>query len=137
MIFTTFGAPTVPGLLPAAHSRESQTYIGSHKYIFCLLCFFAMVVSLFLREDFLEVCGIIGSLVTIASSILLPIAFFHRLYRLSEITYARVFLHIFLIALAICAMFIGLVSSICGISHSHSSLCSYTTPSNAELSNNL
>lgn len=134
MIITTFGTHSIPYLLPSSNSRDSSTYFGSHKYLFILLCFCAMIVSLFLREDFLEVCGIIGSLVTIASSILLPIAFYHCLYPPSQITYARAILHIFLIALALCAMFIGLVSSICGISHSQSSLCSYTTPSNVRLS---
>jgi hypothetical protein len=128
MIVTTFGQTTHSSLDPAT---STQTITAFQKYVFVTLCLCALIVSLFLRADFLEVCGIIGSLATIASSILLPIAFYHRLYPLSSTPYPTLALHLLLIVLAFCAMFVGLASSICGISHSSSALCALTVPSNA------
>jgi hypothetical protein len=125
MIMTTFGSFNPAPVEPHMPSGPSP-----QKYVFLALCVSAMIVALFLREDFLEVCGLIGSFATIASSIFLPIAFYHRLHPLAETSSATIALHLLLTVLALCAMFVGLASSVCGITHSASALCELTAPSN-------
>lgn len=123
-------------------SITSQSYLPLHsdrievgqkmqRNIFFILCISAMCVSIFLRDDFLEVCGIIGSVATIASSIFLPIAFYHCLYPLTSTPFYIIIGHSLLIILAISAMFVGFTASVCGITHSSSILCSLTVPSNS------
>jgi hypothetical protein len=126
MIMTTFGS-SVPS--PDSSSVPSPSG-GVQKYVFLFLCVSALIVALFLREDFLEVCGLIGSFATIASSIFLPIAFYHSFHPLTQTPAATIALHLLLTTLAFCAMFVGLASSICGITHSDSALCELTSPSN-------
>lgn len=122
-------------------SVNSQSYIPLNsdrieagkkmqRNIIIVLCIGALFVSLFLRDDFLEVCGLIGSVATIASSIFLPIAFYHCLYPLSTTPLYIIIGHSLLVILAILTMFVGVTSSLCGITHSTSILCSLTVPSN-------
>lgn len=113
----------------ALPSHEEQGKAVSNKIILTV-SISALLIALFLREYFLQVCGIVGAFATITSSIFLPIIFYHKLYgRIHPISYPRSVLHVFIVCLAFVAMFFGVTSSVCAIVDSDNALCDLTVPS--------
>ncbi len=85
----------------------------------------ATAIAMVLRNNLGAVITLIGSICTITNSIFLPIAFFHFLHPMNLVSPFRYAAHIIITILAVIIVFIGMASSLCGISAQTLSVCSY------------
>jgi hypothetical protein len=119
---------TISDMYTTAHGRPHQ----HRNIVIGLIVGAALFVSLGLRGDFLQVCGIVGAFATITSSIFLPVAFYHQLYKHAEISRITYVVHGIILCIATTAMLVGVTSSVCGILESESTLCQYANPASAK-----
>jgi hypothetical protein len=89
--------------------------------------FLVFLFALLLRNYFANICSIIGSLVTMVNSLLLPLAFFHKLSNKKSST-ARVVLHTCIALLALSTAFVGAGGNFCVIFHSTAGVCQFISP---------
>lgn len=99
------------------HSALNQRHSPASEVVAStVVLFLATVLSLFLRDAFAFVCGLVGSLTTMTNSVVLPIFFFHKVCgRTRPIPLAVTVLHGFILAFAALAAISGTGASLCGI----------------------
>lgn len=120
---------TISDMYTTANGRPHQ----HGNIVIVLIVGAALLAALGLRGDFLQVCGIVGAFATISSSIFLPVAFYHQLYKHAEISRITYVVHTVLVCIATLAMLVGVTSSVCGIiGGSDSTVCHYTNPSSSK-----
>lgn len=93
--------------------------------IICILIF-AIISALFLRSKFTSVCSVIGSILTISNSLLLPLAFYHKTIKNKKSIFTFIW-HFFIFTLAVFIIFIGARGNICVIYDNNPSFCKYNT----------
>ena len=82
----------------------------------------ALVFAVGLQQHFDFLCGLIGSVVTMVNSIILPIAFFHALQPDSTSAW-KILVHTILLVLAAVIVAIGLSMSVCSFAGLDNQYC--------------
>lgn len=105
--------------------EKSSCAHTNEKFLSFGIIALATAIAMVLRNNLGAVITLIGSICTITNSIFLPIAFFHFLHPISLVSPFRYAAHIIITVLAVIIVFIGMASSLCGISAQTLSVCSY------------
>jgi hypothetical protein len=108
------------------NNEINRSFFTPQQMVIIFVLIFAMLSALSLRSDFTSVCSVIGSILTISNSLLLPLAFYHKIMENKNSIFTFIW-HFFIFTLAVFIIFIGAGGNICVIYDHNLSFCKYIT----------
>jgi amino acid permease len=107
-------------------NEKNRFFFTPQQIVIICVLIFAIISALSLRSNFTSVCSVIGSILTISNSLLLPLAFYHKIIKNKKTIFTFIW-HFFIFMLAIFIIFIGAGGNFCVIYDNNLSFCKYIT----------